>query len=87
MIERFFNNLISGDIRSFVVLIFIALIVYALYKFFQEIYKQFKPFFRVLFLICGGILVYGLCFFPEDISTFFSEAVDAVTQFLEPILK
>lgn len=83
MLETFFTLVFQGDIRSIVILVLLAAILYIILKIVFDIKKKYNGFFTTLMWVLIGLTVCGLIYWPQTVQSCFLGLVDTITPIVE----
>lgn len=85
--ENFLERLAAGDVRSFIVLALLALVVFVVYRYLNKALRPYQGYIRFMGFLLVGLLLYIWIIHPERIGGIFNGIVDWINERIEPLIE
>lgn len=76
----------AGDVRSFVVLALLALLVFVIYRYLHKVLTPYQGYIRFMAVLLVGLAVYTWVAYPDRMAEVFNGVVDWITERVEPLI-
>ncbi len=84
--QNFLDRLIAGDVRSFVVLCLLALFIFVIYRYVQNVIHPYRGYIKFIAVLLVGLAIYTWIVYPDRIADIFNAVVDWITVRIEPLI-
>jgi hypothetical protein len=83
--QNFLDRLMAGDVRTFVVLGLLTLLVFVIYRYLKRILGPYQGYFKFMVVLLIALAVYTWVVDPERMGDIFNGIADWITQRIEPL--
>lgn len=87
MSQGFIEKLLSGDVRTIIILVLGLLLIYLVYRFFKEMPMPLKEIAHWIKLAAVVLLIYGVFTNPAKVGEMFFTLVDWITGTVSTFIK
>lgn len=84
--QNFLDRLMGGDVRSFVVLALLALLIFVIYRYLQKVLYPYQGYIKFVAILLVGLAVYTWIAHPERMAELFNGVVNWITDRVEPLI-
>ena len=84
--QNFLDRLMAGDVRSFVVLALLALLIFVIYRYLQNVLYPYQGYIKFVAILLVGLALYTWITHPERMAELFNGVVNWITDRVEPLI-
>ena len=84
--QNFLDRLIAGDVRSFVVLGLLALLIFVIYRYLQKVLYPYQGYIKFVAILLVGLALYTWIAYPDRMADIFNGIVNWITERVEPLI-
>lgn len=84
--QNFLDRLMAGDVRSFVVLALLALLIFFIHRYLKKALYPYQGYIKFIMILLVGLAAYIWIAHPERMGEIFNGVVDWITERVEPLI-